>query len=489
MKIFLLLAIMSCLGLSAQAQAPEAIMPVPSAYQLEMQKMETYAFIHYGPNTFNDMEWGYGNAEPTVFNPDTLDCEQWVNTLMEGGMKGVILTAKHHDGYCLWPSKYTDYSIHYSPYRGGYGDAVGELHAACKKLGLKMGIYLSPWDRHKACYGLEGYPYYYECQLRELLLTYPDLFEIWFDGANGGDGYYGGANTTRKIDANTYYRYDYLFDIINEIQPQMILHSDGGPGNRWVGNEDGVAGETNWCTLTEAQAKPKYSGSDYESVLGQGTMGGSVWSPAEADVSIRYGQDGGIKWFYHEDDLSKSAETLEDIYYTSVGRNATMLLNVPVTTEGVISEEDAKNLKEFNDIITKTFANNILKAATLTASSERGTDFQAAYTTDDDYDTYWATEDGTTTGTLTYMFDETQKINRFMIQEYIPLGQRVQSFKLEYTTDGSSWKTVSTGEKNTTVGYKRLLRFSTINAKGIRLSFTKARGPLCINQVGAFYRE
>jgi len=488
MKHFLLtLSSLFCF-LVAQAQAPSALSPVPTDYQVEWAKMETYAFIHFGPNTFNNSEWGNGDADVSIFNPDTLDCEQWVRVLQAGGMKGVLFTAKHHDGFCLWPSKFTDYSIKYSPYRAGYGDAVGELHSACKRLGLKMGIYLSPWDRHKACYGEDGYVDYYKNQLKEILLTYPDLFELWFDGANGGSGYYGGANETRTIDRNTYYQFDSLFNYIETYQPQVIIHSDGGPGNRWVGNEDGVAGETNWNFLTDAHATPAFTGSDYYTVLGQGDSNGTNWIPAECDLSIRYGTyDNSIKWFYHDGDGTKSVDNLVDIYYKSVGRGAAMLVNVPVDTHGQISTADSTSLVGFYQVIKKTFQNNILKNASVKASAERGTDFAASNVLSDDYDAYWATADGTTTGTLTFTLPSAQNVNRFLLQEYIPLGQRVQTFSVQYSTDGSTWNTISAGESTTTIGYKRLLRFSTVNAKYFRVNFTKARGPLCINQIGAYY--
>lgn len=464
------------------AQAPAAIQPTPTTHQLDLMKMETYAFIHFGPNTFQNKEWGYGDADPSVFNPDTLDCDQWVKTLAAGGMKGVIFTAKHHDGFCLWPSKFTDYNIKYSPYKDGFGDAVSELDDACQRHDMKLGIYLSPWDRHKASYSKAGYVEYYKNQLKELLLTHKNLFEIWFDGANGGDGYYGGASETRQIDRQKYYDFTTLFSIVNELQPQIVIHSDGGPGNRWVGNEDGVAGQTNWAFLTEANSIPAGI-NNYETVLGQGEANGTNFIPAEVDVSIRRPD-----WFWSTTNDYKvlSAESLVDIYYTSVGRNSTLLLNVPVNTKGKIASADSLALVGFREIIDRTFKTDLLKSATVTASATRSADFAAANVVSDEYDTYWATADGQTSGTLTFTFDNAVEINRFMIQEYIPLGQRVKAFKVEYTTDGSTWRDVNCGESTTTVGYKRLLRFSTVTAKGIRLRITDARGPLCINRVGAY---
>ena len=466
------------------AQAPAAIEPLPTSHQVEAMKMETYAFIHFGPNTFNNMEWGYGDADVSIFNPDTLACEQWVDVLKRGGMKGVILTAKHHDGFCLWPSKFTDYSIKYSPYRQGKGDAVGELEAAIKKLGgIKLGIYLSPWDRHKASYGSQGYVDYYKNQLKEILLTYPDLFEIWFDGANGGSGYYGGANTTRTIDRVHYYDFETLFSYINDLQPQIIIHSDGGPGNRWVGNEDGVAGETNWAFLTDAHAVPA-GVENYETVLSQGDADGTNFIPAETDVSIRRPD-----WFWSTSNEYKvlTSEQLVDLYYKSVGRNSTFLLNVPVNTSGYISDADAEALEGYYNIIKQTFQNNLLASATITASNTRGTDYAPANVVDTDYDKYWATTDGQNTATLTFDLGSQKSINRFLLQEYIPLGQRVKAFSLQYSKNGSTWTTINVGEQTTTIGYKRLLRFSTVSARYIRVNFTQSRGPLCINQVGAYY--
>ena len=248
---------LSLLG-TLDVRAQETVEPLPTPYQVAWQEMETYAFIHYGLNTYTDKEWGYGDADPKVFNPQKLDCEQWVRVLQKGGMKGVILTAKHHDGFCLWPSKYTDYNITASPFRGGKGDLVRELCEACKKYGMKFGLYLSPWDRHQATYGTPAYVEYYNRQLEELLTQYGPLFEIWFDGANGGDGWYGGANEKRNIDRGTYYNFPNLFQKVRKYQPQTIIFSDGGPGCRWVGNEDGFAGETNWAFLRGKEVYPGY---------------------------------------------------------------------------------------------------------------------------------------------------------------------------------------------------------------------------------------
>lgn len=264
MKKSLLVAL--CLGLAAITVAAQRnysqvdpIQPVPTAKQVAWQKLETYAFIHFGLNTFNDKEWGYGNSDVKTFNPKKLDCEQWARTLVAAGMKGVIITAKHHDGFCLWPTRTTDYCIRNTPYKNGEGDVVGELSQACKKYGLKFGVYLSPWDRHQASYGSPYYLKLYQHQLKELLSNYGELFEVWFDGANGGDGWYGGAEESRTIDRRNYYNFPRIFEIVDSLQPNAILFGDGGPGCRWVGNENGFAGETCWSTIPSNTDKNGFS--------------------------------------------------------------------------------------------------------------------------------------------------------------------------------------------------------------------------------------
>ena len=476
--------------LKAQTQVapPMAVQPVPTEYQVAWQRMETYAFIHYGPNTFHGedgIEWGYGDYPVNTFNPTLgyCDVDQWVEALQAGGMKGVIFTAKHHGGFCMWPTKYTDYSIKYGPYKNGYGDVVGELADACRRHGMKFGIYLSPWDRHQANYGSAGYVQYYKNQLRELLMNYGEIFEMWFDGANGGDGWYGGANEKRKIDKNNYYDFPTLFSYVRELQPQAIIFSNGGPGCRWVGNEDGTAGETNWALLRSNDAKPAYDG-NYSPT---GVEDGDVWVAAECDVSIRR-----PNWFYHEADNANgilSADQLVDLYYKNVGRNATFLLNVPVTRTGRMHETDVANLKAFRQKLDKIFANNLLKTATVTASNVRGTGYEAENVINDNYDSYWATADGTKTGILTFDLGAQQAFNRVVLQEYIPLGQRVKSFRAEYSNDGTTWTDVNCGEQTTTIGHKRILVFNTVNARYLRIRFLDAKGPLCINTVGAYYAE
>lgn len=463
---------------SGKVLPPDPILPVPEPKQVEWQQMETYAFIHFGLNTFNDREWGYGDTDPKTFNPTNLDCEQWAQTLVKAGMKGVILTAKHHDGFCLWPFEGTDYSVKNSPWKNGQGNVVKELSEACKKYGLKFAVYLSPWDRHQANYGTPEYLPYFYAQLHDLLTNYGPVFEVWFDGANGGDGWYGGAKDIRTIDRKNYYNYPRIYEMLDSIQPQAIIFSDGGPGCRWVGNEKGFAGATNWSFLRKGEVHPGYDKS-YE--LQYGHPDGNQWVPAECDVSIRPG------WFYHpeEDDRVKSPDQLVDLYYRSVGHNATLLLNFPVDRRGLIHPVDSANAVRFHEMIQQQLKTNLVAGMIPKVSNERGGDFVASALTDDNFDTYWATEDGVTTADIEFSFDTPTRMNRMMLQEYIPLGQRVKAFVVEYL-DKDTWLPVKLNEETTTIGYKRLLRFETVETKGIRIRITDARGPLCLSNVGVY---
>ena len=478
-----MMALAALMATGAQAgdkvTAPAPVLPLPEQRQVDWQRMETYAFIHFGLNTFSDREWGYGDTNPSVFNPAHLDCEQWARTLVAAGMKGVIITAKHHDGFCLWPFAGTDYNISHTPWRQGKGDVVKELSEACRKYGLKLGIYLSPWDRNTATYATPAYLPYYHAQLRDLLTHYGPVFEVWFDGANGGDGYFGGARERRTIDAVQYYNYPQIFSIVNELQPGAVVFSDGGPGCRWVGNEKGFAGETNWSFLRKGVCYPGYP---QFGELQYGHADGDQWTAAECDVSIRPG------WFYHpeEDGKVKTPEQLADLYYRSVGHNATMLVNFPVNRDGLIHPTDSANAVRFRQLIDRELGTNLVAGMKPKVSDERGGQYCAKAMTDDSWDTYWATRDGVTSATVTFSFKKAQAMNRVMLQEYIPLGQRVKQFVVEYLADGGTWKAVDQGEQTTTIGYKRLLRFRRVVSKGIRIRILDARGPVCINNVGVY---
>ena len=469
----------ACKGASDAVEPPAPVPPVPTAEQVAWQQMETNAFIHFGLNTFNDREWGYGDSDPQTFHPTELDCRQWVRTLQAAGMQGVILTAKHHDGFCLWPYRGTDYEVGASPYRGGQGDVLGELAAACREAGLRLGVYVSPWDRHHAEYGREGYVRDYHAQLRDVLTGYGDVFEVWLDGANGGDGWYGGARETRTIDRRTYYDFPRIYAMIDSLMPHAIVFGDGGPGCRWVGNERGEAGQTNWSLLRQGEVYPGYP---HPEELATGHEDGDAWVPAECDVSIRPG------WFYHpeEDDRVKSPEELLDLYYCSVGRGGLLLLNLPVDRRGRIPEKDSTHVVRFRQLLDCELQTDLLAGLRAEVSNVRGRGYGPEALTDGQYDTYWATADGVTAATATFTFDRPQLVDRLMLQEYIPLGQRVRAFAVDYLQDGT-WHAVPMEEATTTIGYKRLLRFPAIVASGLRIRILDARGPVCINRIGAFY--
>lgn len=469
-------ALMSCN--TTKVAAPKAIGPLPSEHQLAWHEMETYAFIHFGLNTFADKEWGYGDTDLSVFNPTNLDCEQWVRTIKAAGMTGVIITTKHHDGFCLWPTQITEYCIRNTPYKNGKGDLVGELRAACDKYGLKLGLYLSPWDRNAATYGTPAYLDYYHKQIEELTTRYGEIFEFWLDGANGGDGYYGGSREMRQIDRRTYYDFPKIFAHILKNQPQALIFSDGGPGCRWVGNERGEASATNWAFLYGDKVYPGYP--DY-TTLQYGHKDGTHWIPAECDVSVRPG------WFFHESENSKvkSPEKLVDLFYRSVGHNANLILNFPIDKSGRIPAIDSTNVVRMREIINKELGNNILKNVKPVVSNTRGGKYSAKAITDGNNKTFWATADDVKSATIEFSFPR-QKVNRMLLQEYIALGQRVQEFTVEYR-NGNAWTAIDAGEETTTIGYKRLLRFPTVETDGLRITINSSRACVCISNIEAYY--
>ena len=484
-RIYLILMVAMLTGMNALADnsaAPAAVGPVPSPQQVAWQQMETYAFIHFGLNTFNDMEWGYGDTPASTFNPSRLDCEQWVQTLVKAGMKGVILTCKHHDGFCLWPSRYTDYSVASSPWRDGKGDVVRELADACKKHGLKMGVYLSPWDRHQASYGTPEYVTYYYNQLEELMTQYGDIFEVWFDGANGGDGWYGGARETREIDRSTYYNYPAAWGIVNRLQPGAVIFSDGGPGCRWVGNEKGFANATNWAFVRSKEVYPGYP--RYQE-LQSGHADGDAWCASECDTSIRPG------WFYHEseDDKVKTVDDLTDLYYRSVGHNGTLLLNFPVDRDGLIHPIDSATAVQWYERIVRELGNNQFRGAQFTASDTRMGDFAASRMGDGNYDTYWAASDEVTAADIVIKTPQDVTLDCIVLQEYIPLGQRVKEFVLEYKTCCGYWAQVITSEETTTIGYKRIVRFGPKTSSEWRVRILDSRACPCINNIEGHLTE
>jgi alpha-L-fucosidase len=432
---------------------PEDGIVLPSPEQASYQEMELVGFIHFTVNTFTDKEWGYGDEDPALFNPTELDAEQWVRVARDAGMQELILTAKHHDGFCLWPSAYTEHSVKNSPFRNGKGDVVREFTDACRKYGLKVGLYLSPWDRNHPAYGTPEYITYYRNQLRELLTGYGAINEIWFDGANGGDGYYGGANEVRRIDRETYYDWPNTVKLVKELQPGIKIFSDAGPDIRWVGNEHGHAGETFWSTISGDRL---VIGDSDQAYLNRGDPDGDRWIVGQCDVSIRPG------WFYHaaEDTMVKTPQQLTDIYYKSVGRNAVLLLNLPPDRRGLIHENDVESLMGFRQIIDETFEKDLAKGASLKLISEGEVPLEVQLEL-----------------SAPFLFD------RILLQEPIREGQRISRFRVETENESGIWKEVARG---TTVGYKRLLRISPVTARRLRIVVDEALYPPSLKRVGLY---
>lgn len=445
-------------GATAVEKVEMASRLVPTPQQLEWQRMELTAFLHFGVNTFTGREWGDGTEDPAIFNPTSLDCEQWVRTLKEAGFKMAIITAKHHDGFCLWPTKTTRHSVASSSWKGGKGDVVRELRDACKKYGIKFGIYLSPWDRNASCYGdSPAYNQFFIEQLTELLTNYGEVHEVWFDGANGE-----GPNGKKQI-----YDWDAILKTIRRLQPKAVT-AIMGDDVRWVGNEKGIGRETEWsATVLTPGIYPRSGEQNKElGIFGKAKdLGGRdivaratelFWYPSEVDVSIRPG------WFYHadQDKQVKSLSHLTDIYFKSVGYNSVLLLNIPPDLRGLINENDVQRLKEFSGYLKNTFARNYVLKGNEAWHGTSGTVRQ-------------------------YDIQKDALVNAFMIQEDISKGQRIESFLVEAYKDGS-WIHMAEG---TTVGYKRLVRFSDTRPERIRVTIRSARGVANVAAVGLFYAE
>ena len=437
-RFTIILASLLAIGVKAQI-APCG--PLPNANQLRWQDMEMYAFIHYSLNTYTDQEWGFGNEDPKLFNPSSLDCRQWARVCKQSGMRGIIFTAKHHCGFCMWPSAYTEYSVKNSPWKDGKGDVVRELAEACREEGLEFAVYLSPWDRNHPEYGRPEYVTYFRNQLRELLTNYGDIFEVWFDGANGGDGWYGGANETRKIDRTTYYEWPETYKMIRELQPKCLIWNDGSDRGdlRWVGTEAGNVGETNWSLLYHDGEVP------YQ-MLHYGVEQGDVWCPGETNTSIRPG------WFYHdaENEHVKSLSKLMDTYYKSVGRNSTLLLNFPIAPNGRIHPNDSLRGIAFKKMIDEVF----VKGKVVSKMKQSGP-------------------------STILDFGKPTSINRFLAEEDIAQGQRVRKFSLEAEVDGK-WlplkdALVDEGDGLTTIGHRRIICFPTVKATKLRFTILDSK--------------
>lgn len=462
---------------AAQSRPPSPLAPVPSARQLAWEDLEFYGFIHFGMNTFTDKEWGDGSEDEHTFNPIAFDARQWARVARDAGMKGLILTAKHHDGFCLWPSAYTEHSVKNSSWKGGHGDVVADLAAACLEYGLKFGVYLSPWDRSRADYGTPAYLDYYRAQLRELLTHYGPLFEVWFDGANGGDGFYGGARERRTIDGATYYQWPDTWSLVRALQPNAVMFSDAGPDVRWVGNERGVAFDTSWDPI---DLNGLYPGNPKYPDVAAGSPDGTSWVPPEVDVSIRPG------WFYHasEDAKIKSIDDLVRIYEQSIGRGANLLLNVPPDRRGQIADVDAGRLRQFGTRIADTYSHDLARQATARADTVRGdsAQFAASRVNDGEASTYWATNDDLTTGTIELDWPRAVRFDRVVLQEPIALGQRVEAWTAEIERDGV-WTPAASGS---TIGHKRIATFAPVTTARLRVSITKSRACPAISTIAVY---
>ena len=449
------------------ALAPYGVLP--TRQQVEWQKMEFNMFMHFGPNTFSGMEWGTGKETAEMFNPTAMDCRQWTSIAKAAGMKGVIITAKHHDGFCLWPNPVSRHTVARSPWRDGKGDVLKELSEACQADGLEFGIYISPWDRNDPHYGTDEYNEVFVKTLEHALGGYGPVFEMWFDRACGE-----GSNGKKQV-------YDWLLfnSTVHKMQPDAVIFSDYGPGCRWVGNERGHAGRTCWSrtVVNEDFTGPRLSRKE----LNEGTMDGNIWAAAETDVSIRKG------WFWKEKENStvKSLQHLLKIYYESVGRNSVLLLNVPPDTSGLIHETDSLRLMELRAALDDIFSVDLAEGATVEAENVRGgaRKFRAGNMLNDNYDRYWAADDSLTKVSFTVTLPEKRTFNRVQLQEYIPLGQRVSAFSIDALTEDGQWKPIAI---ETTIGYKRIVHVPTTTTTAVRVNIEEAQACPVLNGFALF---
>lgn len=426
--------------------------PLPSARQLLWHERPIYAFVHFGPNTFTGAEWGEGNEDPRLFDPKRLDCGQWVRTFKEAGLGMVILTAKHHDGFCLWPSKFSTHTVAQSPWRGGKGDVLRELADACRAEGLRLGVYLSPWDRNHPAYGTAEYNRVFAAMLREVLTGYGAVSEVWFDGANGE-----GPNGKRQV-----YDWPLFVRTVRAAQPNAVIFSDAGPDVRWVGNEAGQGSETNWAMLRRMELEP---GTPRYAELGQGHENGTHWVPAECDVSIRPG------WFWRESERPKTPEQLLDIFYASVGRGGSLLLNVPPNRHGLIDPPDVEALRGWKRLLDRSFAAPIPTPWFSQAPPpwiERGPSWD---------DVAWSGAEP-----LEVAFDAPRPLAQVLLGEPIALGQRVRKFAVDARVEGE-WRQVAEG---TTIGAHRIVRFPPVVADRLRVRVTASRATPALRLVQAY---
>jgi len=448
--------------------APAPLAPLPSARQLAWHELEFYAFVHFNMDTFTGREWGLGSEDPSTFAPTELDCRQWARVARDAGMRGIILTAKHHDGFCLWPSKLTTHDVEASSWRGGRGDVLRELSDACREFGLKFGVYLSPWDRNQPSYGdSPRYNDYFVGQLREVLTNYGDVFEVWFDGACGE-----GPNGKRQE-----YDWERYRATVRELQPNAVMFSDVGPDVRWIGNEQGIAGETCWAMLSP-EGFVAGLGAPPNETLNQGEEDGTHWIGGECDVSIRPG------WYYHaeQDDQVKSLERLLEIWRGSVGRGANLLLNLPVDRRGLVHENDAARLRELRDALDALFGDDLARNAAASSRSSLRAGCEPARANDGDPSTFWAPAGDATAADLRLEFAQPQLVDHVAAGEAIALGQRVRSFAI-WARRGDMEREIARG---TTIGRKRIVRFDAIECDALTLRIEDARACPTIASFEAF---
>ena len=459
-----LILFLACIRALSAAEPPPPFGAVPHARQLAWQRLEYYAFVHFGLNTFTGREWGYGDEDPALFHPTSFDARAIVRHFKDAGMRGVIVTAKHHDGFCLWPTRTTQHNISKSPWKNGRGDVLREFAEACRAEDFKLGIYVSPWDRHHAEYGRDGYVKDYHEQIREVLTYYGPVFEIWFDGANGGDGWYGGAREKRSIPYD-YYQFPKAVETIRKLQPACVVWSAGDA--RWGGSEEGHVAYPHWHTMDSA--KPGN--------LATGVRHGDLWCPAEGDTSIRPG------WFWHEheDAQVKSPEKLMQVWFESVGRGANLILNVPPDRDGRLRAPDVAALTGFRKLREALLATDLAAGATASGPARGGAPaFSPANLTDGDIESYWASDDGQDTPSADIRLAAPVTFDVIRLREQIRLGQRVEAFAIDAWNDGV-WREIHAGK---TIGNQVLVRLpGPVSADRIRLRITAAGAVPCISEL------
>ena len=464
-KILLLLVPLLYLKTIAYAQSYPAVGPLPSEMQRKWQDASFYLFVHFGPNTFTDLEWGKGSEKEEVFNPKALDCRQWCRIAKAAGAKGIILTAKHHDGFCLWPSAYSKHTVAQSSWRNGKGDVLKELSLACKASGLSLGVYLSPWDRNHPAYGTPAYNDVFVNMMKEVVANYGPFFEFWWDGANG-------EGPNGKKQQYDWHRFE---STMRSIAPNTAVFSDIGPDIRWVGNEKGYAGTTNW-NLLDTAGFTRGAGAPPNDTLNHGNVNGANWIPAECDVSIRPG------WFYHsaEDSLVKTPKALFEIYLKSFGRGSNLLLNVPADRSGLISAYDSAALMGFARLREESFHSSLIKKdnAEILLNKKNVTESL----TDENENTWITLGNDYATDFLEIRFTKIQSVNCMLLKEPLQNGQRVNSFTIELWNGNQLLYRL----EQTTIGHQRMLTFPVQTVTRIRIKITGAKSDPMISEVGVY---